>query len=96
MVKRLTFVSQTLDLVSGEWKRQELLGPPDFAAWWRSRRVLRTALLLLQGRSNRGRAAANDILHKLLRKRMNNERVTNPSAFVVSCVENACSRLRGH
>jgi hypothetical protein len=35
-------------------------------------------------------------LHKLLRKRMNNEHVTNPSAFVVSCVENAYSRLRGH
>jgi hypothetical protein len=64
--------------------------------WWGVDELARTALLLLQGRSNRGRAAANDILHKLLRKRMNNEHVTNPSAFVVSCVENAYSRLRGH
>ena len=48
MLKRLTFVSQTLDFASGEWKRQELPGPPDFNAWWRSWKVLRTALLLLE------------------------------------------------
>ena len=48
MMKRLTFVSQTLDFASGEWKRQELLGPPDFNAWWRCWRVFRTALLRLE------------------------------------------------
>ena len=46
-MKPLTFVSQTLDFTSGEWKRQEP-GPPDFNARWRSWKVLRTALLLLE------------------------------------------------
>ena len=48
MLKRLTFASRTLDPSTGEWRRQELPGPPDFPTWWRSWRVFRTALLLLE------------------------------------------------
>ena len=41
------FVSWVLG-INGEYVRKELPGPPDFEAWWRSWRVLKTVYLLLK------------------------------------------------
>ena len=46
MLRKLVYL-QWIYLPGGKWQRQELAGPPDFAHWWASFRVLRTALLLL-------------------------------------------------
>ena len=47
MLKRLVFTTHLYEPASGSWHRQELPGPPDFQAWWKSWLVFRTAMLLL-------------------------------------------------
>jgi len=47
MLRRIMFTSFKYNPGTGEYQRQELYGPPDFASWWKSWVVLRTALLML-------------------------------------------------
>eukprot|EP00974_Lingulodinium_polyedra_P085623 8291584-Lingulodinium_polyedra.AAC.1 len=46
--RRLVRTVYTFTFQTGGWRRQELPGPPDFAAWWKSWMALRTTLLLLR------------------------------------------------
>ena len=48
MLRKLHLISHTYDPSSGEWRRQDLPGPPDMDTWWRSWMVFRTTMLLLQ------------------------------------------------
>ena len=46
MLQKLLYTA-FVSLPDGSWQRRELPGPPNYAAWYSSWRVLRTALLLL-------------------------------------------------
>ena len=64
MARRMAFTSFRFDPATGEYIRQELYGPPDYPAWWKSWVVLRTALVLLNEVRHQPLEMYGDIHHK--------------------------------